>query len=132
MGVYGDQRTDDGTRLAIDDRPTRTVGIMYGPSGYGADPAAVSDKSKVTAGLLQLLPGFLLALGGIGRLYAGNTTIGVIQLVATVIGWLSFWCGFLLIVPFVISGAVWLWFVIDGILMLAGRPVDGQGRPLRA
>jgi hypothetical protein len=35
-------------------------------------------------------------------------------------------------VPFVISGAVWLCFVIEGIVMLAGRPVDGQGRPLRA
>jgi hypothetical protein len=105
---------------------------MYPAAGYGADPAAHSDKSKVTAGLLQLLPGFLVALGGLGRLYAGNTTLGVTQLVATVVGWLSFWCGFLLIVPFVISGAVWLWFVIDGIVMLAGRPVDGQGRPLRA
>jgi hypothetical protein len=26
---------------------------------------------------------------------------------------------------------LWVWFVVDGIIMLAGRPVDGQGRPLR-
>ena len=32
---------------------------------------------------------------------------------------------------FLIYGAIWLWFVIDGIVMLAGRPVDGQGLPLR-
>jgi TM2 domain-containing membrane protein YozV len=131
-GVYGDSHQAAGTRPAIDWSCSRTVGSMYGAAGYGSDPTPYSDKSKVTAGLLQLLPGFLVALGGLGRLYAGNTRLGVIQLVATVIGWVSFWCGYLLIVPWVITGAVWLWFVIDGIAMLAGRPVDGQGRPLRS
>ena len=90
-----------------------------------------SEKSKILAGLLQILPGFLLGLGGIGRLYAGHTTLGVIQLVATVVGWISFWCGFVLIVPFFVFAAMWLWFVIDGIVLLVGRPVDGQGRLLR-
>lgn len=102
---------------------------------YGVDPMtghALSDKSKVVAGLLQLLLGFLFALGGVGRLYAGNTGMGVAQLATSVVGWISFWCGFILVVPWVISGAIWLWFVIDGIMMLAGRPVDGQGRLLRA
>jgi TM2 domain-containing membrane protein YozV len=102
--------------------------------GYGVDPVTgqpYSPKSKVTAGLLQLLPGFIFGLGGIGRLYAGNTTIGVVQLAATVLGWISFWCGFVLVLPFLIYGAIWLWFVVDGIVMLAGRPVDGQRLPLR-
>jgi len=54
-----------------------------------------------------------------------------VQLVATVVGWISFWCGFFLVIPFLIYGAIWLWFVIDGIVMLAGRPVDGQRLPLR-
>lgn len=105
----------------------------YGPS-YGVDPATglpLSDKSKLIAGLLQILPGFILGLGGIGRLYAGYTTLGIIQLVATVVGWVSFWCGFLLVLPFVVFGAIWLWFIIDGIVLLAGRPVDPQGRLLR-
>lgn len=91
-----------------------------------------SDKSKIVAGLLQILPGFILGLGGIGRLYAGHTMLGLIQLVATVIGWISFWCGFFTGFTFVIFGLAWLWFVIDGIVLLAGRPVDGQGRPLRS
>jgi TM2 domain-containing membrane protein YozV len=102
---------------------------------YGYDPVSgqpLSDKSKIAAGLLQLLLGFFFALGGVGRLYAGHTGLGVVQLVATVFGWLSFWCGFLLIFPWFISGAVWLWFVIDGIILMAGRPVDGQGRLLRS
>jgi TM2 domain-containing membrane protein YozV len=98
--------------------------------GYAA-PGAYSDKSKLAAGLLQLLPAFFLGLGGIGRLYAGNIGLGVAQIVLSVVGWVSFWCGFFLFLPFLIFFGLWLWFVIDGILVLAGRPVDGQGRPLR-
>ncbi|WP_432827785.1 TM2 domain-containing protein [Dactylosporangium sp. CA-092794] len=113
------------------------------PAGYPiAVPAVVaydpltgqpySDKSKLVAGLLQLLPAFFFALGGIGRLYAGNIALGVAQLIlSVVVGWVAFWCGFLLLFPFVITGGLWIWFLIDGIMMLAGRPVDGQGRPLR-
>jgi hypothetical protein len=113
--------------------------VVMVPVGF--DPvtgAPLSDKSKITAGLLQLLLGFVFALGGVGRLYAGHTTLGVIQLLASVVGWVMFWCGFLTvvlvvgIVPFMIYGAIWLWFVIDGIVLMAGRPVDGQGRLLRS
>jgi hypothetical protein len=55
----------------------------------------------------------------------------VAQLVATVLGWICFWCGVVLFVPFLVFFAAWAWFVVDGILLLAGRPVDGQGRLLR-
>ena len=93
----------------------------------------LSDKSKVIAGLLQLVLGFLFTLGGVGRLYAGNTSLGIGQLVASVIGWLTFWCGFFaFFIPWIAWFGIWLWFVIDGIVMLAGRPVDGQGRLLRS
>jgi TM2 domain-containing membrane protein YozV len=118
----------------------------YGPPNFGAgapmagfgaaayDPSGqpLSDKSKVVAGLLQLILGALFTLGGVGRLYAGNTTIGIVQIVATVVAWASFWCGFLLVLPFFITAVIWVWFVVDGIVMLAGRPVDGQGRLLRS
>jgi hypothetical protein len=106
---------------------------------YGYDPRSgrpFSDKSKVTAGLLQLVLGFL-GIGGIGRLYAGNTSRGLTQLIMTVVSFVSLICGlallaivvgiFLLPIPFL----CWLWFVGDGIVMLTGHPVDGQGRPLR-
>jgi hypothetical protein len=102
--------------------------------GYGVDPVTgqpYSDKSKMIAGLLQLLPGVLLGLGGIGRFYAGNVGLGVAQIIATVVGWISFWCGFVLILPLFIFAGVWLWFVVDGIVLLAGQPRDGQGRLLR-
>jgi TM2 domain-containing membrane protein YozV len=114
----------------------------YGqPAGYPVgvpayDPLTgqpYSDKSKLAAGLLQLLPGLIFAVGGIGRLYAGNIALGVTQLVLSfAVGWVAFFCGFFLfLIPWVITGGLWLWFIIDGIMMLAGRPVDGQGRPLR-
>ena len=109
--------------------------------GYGIDPRTglpFSDKSKVAAGLLQLLPGAFLGLGGIGRLYAGNTGMGTAQLITTVVGWASFWtalCLSFLLVPIVLFAVyfgAWLWFVIDGIVILVGNPTDGQGRPLRS
>jgi TM2 domain-containing membrane protein YozV len=109
---------------------------VSGAGAYGYDPVTglpYSDKSKIVAGLLQLLPGFVLTLGGIGRLYAGNTGVGVAQIVASLIAWISFWCGlFLFFTTWIVWGGIWVWFVIDGIVMMAGRPVDGQGRPLRA
>ncbi|MDP3891091.1 TM2 domain-containing protein [Nocardioides sp.] len=81
---------------------------------YGVHPMSgvpYSDKSKLIAGLLQIL----IPLG-IGRMYIGDTKTGVIQLVVTLIT-----CGI---------GA--LWPVIDGILMLVGEPNDALGRPLRS
>jgi TM2 domain-containing membrane protein YozV len=104
----------------------------YPPAPYGYDQYGqpLSDKSKVVAGLLQLLLGVFFSLGGVGRLYAGNTRLGVIQLVATVIGWFTLLCSGGLLFP--IITACWLWFVIDGIVLLAGNSRDGQGRLLRA
>lgn len=81
---------------------------------YGYEPTTglpYSDKSKVVAGVLQLLVGGL----GVGRFYKGDIGIGVAQLVVTI----------------VTLGIGALWPFIDGILMLTGRPLDRQGRPLR-
>lgn len=91
----------------------------YGPYGrspqapYGIHPVTgvpYSDKSKLIAGLLQIL----IPLG-IGRFYSGHTSLGVGQLLVTI-----FTCGI---------GAIWPF--IDGILILVGDPTDAQGRPLR-
>jgi len=81
---------------------------------YGVHPTTgipYSDKSKLVAGLLQLL----LPLG-IGRLYAGYTGIGIAQLVVTIVT-----CG--------IGG---LWPFIDGIIMLATDSKDANGYMLRS
>ena len=71
----------------------------------------LSDKSKLTAGLLQIfLGGF-----GVGRFYLGYTTIGVLQIVVTIVT-----CG---------VGSIW--GLIDGIMILIGNVPDPQGRMLR-
>ncbi|OBJ40717.1 hypothetical protein A5630_24295 [Mycolicibacterium mucogenicum] len=96
-------------------------GYGYVPQ-YAADPSApwgrdpltglpLSDKSKVTAGLLQILLGGF----GVGRFYLGYTTIGVLQLVVSLVT-----CGI---------GAIWP--LIDGIMILMGNVPDTQGRKLR-
>ncbi|MBM9465028.1 TM2 domain-containing protein [Aeromicrobium sp. YIM 150415] len=89
----------------------------WGPSPdapYGREPstgAPYSERSKIIAGLLQILVPL-----GIGRMYMGDVSLGVIQLVVTLVT-----CGI---------GA--LWPFIDGILILVGRPTDEYGRPLRS
>jgi TM2 domain-containing membrane protein YozV len=83
------------------------------PAPYGVDPITgkpFSDKSKLGAGLLQIL----LPLG-IGRFYTGHTGIGVAQLVVTLLT-----CG--------VGG---IWPLVDGIVLLATNPTDANGRPLR-
>ncbi|HYH77057.1 MAG TPA: NINE protein, partial [Arthrobacter sp.] len=75
-------------------------------------------KSKIAAGLLGIFLGGL----GIHRFYLGYTTIGVIQLVLTVLlGIFTF-------------GLVGLWGFVEGIMILAGANYfqrDAKGIPLR-
>lgn len=89
-------------------------GPMVGSAPYGIDPVTglpFSDKSKVIAGILQLLFGGF----GVGRFYTGHTGMAIAQIAVT---WLT--CG---------AGA--LWPLIDGIMMLTGKVTDSEGRPLR-
>jgi TM2 domain-containing membrane protein YozV len=95
------------------------------PPGRYGDPAApfgrhpvtgepYSDKSKIVAGLLQLLG--LFGLVGIGRMYLGQVGYGIAQLI---VGWVTFGIG------------AWIWGIIDAVLILTDRVRDRQGRPLR-
>ena len=103
---------------------------QYPPAGF--DPAApfgrhpltgepFSDKSKVVAGLLQLLG--LVGVVGIGRIYLGYTTLGITQLIGgVVLGIVT--CGIGFIVPVI-------WGIIDATLILTDKVRDPAGRPLR-
>ncbi len=79
--------------------------------GFDAYGQPLSDKSKLTAGLL----GIFLGSFGVGRFYLGYTGIGIAQIAAT---WLT--CG--------IGG---IWPLVDSILILVGKVPDAQGRTLR-
>lgn len=92
--------------------PAYDPAAPYGRHAFTGEP--LSEKSKVVAGLLQLLG--LFGLVGIGRIYLGYTTLGIIQLV---VGLLT--CGL---------GAV-IWGIIDAVLILTDKVRDSEGRPLR-
>ena len=82
----------------------------YPAQSFGVDPRTgvpYSDKSRVVAGILQLV----LGVFGAGRWYTGHTGIALAQL---------FTCG-----------GLGIWALIDGILMLTGKVTDAQGRPLQ-
>jgi len=84
---------------------------------YGRHPLTgepYSGKSKVIAGLLQLIG--LVGIAGVGRIYLGYTTLGVVQLIVGLVT-----CGL---------GAV-IWGIIDAVLILTDRVRDPQGLPLR-
>lgn len=94
---------------------------------YGRDPftgEALSDKSKVVAGLLQIFLGGL----GIGRFYIGDNTTGTIQLVLTIVGFVTL----IVFVGFFILVGVSIWALVDGILMLSGSVRDSRGLKLRS
>ncbi|MDB4998598.1 MAG: hypothetical protein JWM74_6030 [Myxococcaceae bacterium] len=81
---------------------------------YGVDPMTgvpFSDKTKLVAGLLQILLGGF----GAGRFYTGHMGLAFAQIAVT---WLT--CG---------VGVIWP--IIDGVMMLTGKVTDAQGRPLR-
>ncbi len=94
----------------------------YRPPAGGATPPtglqplqaalneSISERSKVTAGLL----GIFLGWCGAHRFYLGYTGIGVLMIVAT------FCCGI---------GAIWGF--IEGIMCLAGAMRDVDGKRLR-
>ncbi|HEV7851202.1 MAG TPA: NINE protein [Mycobacterium sp.] len=84
---------------------------------YGRHPLTgepLSDKSKIVAGLLQLIG--LFGLVGIGRIYLGYTGLGIAQLVVGLVT-----CGI---------GAV-VWGIIDAVLIFTDKVRDPEGRPLR-
>jgi TM2 domain-containing membrane protein YozV len=94
---------------------------------FGRDPATgvpLSDKSAVTAGLLQLF----LGVFGIGRFYIDSTQIAVAQLCLGLFGmFFSLFCFFAF--PALIAAGIW--GLVDAIMMFTGSVTDKYGRKLR-
>ncbi|MEE1930287.1 TM2 domain-containing protein [Streptomyces sp. TRM 70351] len=89
--------------------PGAYTGDPNAPYGYDPYGRPYSDKSKVVAGVLQLLIGSL----GIGRFYTGHTGMAIAQLLT--------------------CGGLGIWALIDGILILTkDDATDAQGRILRS
>ena len=97
---------------------------------FGRDPrtgAPYSDKSRVAAGLLQILPAVFVMPIGVGRFYMRSTGVALSQLVLFLVSLPLM----LVLIGFPMLAAVWLWVVIDGVVLLLGGGRDGRGRPLR-
>lgn len=98
--------------------PPAPPGAYFDPlAPYGRHPMTgepYSEKSKVIAGLLQLLG--LFGFVGLGRIYLGQTGLGIAQLL---VGFVTCFIGAI------------IWGLIDAILILTDKVRDPQGRPLR-
>ncbi len=78
-------------------------------NGTAPNGQPYSEKSKMTAGLLQIFVGGL----GIGRFYTGHTGMAIAQLLT--------------------CGGCGIWSLIDGIMLLTqDGATDAQGRVLRS
>ncbi|WP_254922894.1 TM2 domain-containing protein [Rhodococcus sp. OK302] len=103
-----------------------SIGDTQAPFGrHPITGEAFSDKSKVAAGLLQLLLPFV-CICGVGRLYLGSVGIGLFQLLGMFFALVM--SPLVIGIPFVV--AIWIWTVIDGIMILSGSVRDKYGRPL--
>lgn len=94
--------------------PTYGYGAQPGPVyGYGQPYVDPTAKSRLVAGLLGIFLGGL----GIHRFYLGYTSIGIAQILVTVLT----------------LGFGGIWGFIEGILILTRSTIttDAHGRPLR-
>ena len=94
----------------------------YNPSGGYTQPTN-PPKSK----LIALLLAFFLGSLGIHNFYGGNKQQAIIQLVLTLVGWLTA----VILIGFVLVFAVWIWVIVDLILIATGSgywAVDEYGR----
>ena len=83
---------------------------------------ATSSKSKVVAALLC----FFFGWTGAHRFYLGYTTIGIVQLVLTLVAFLTFIFG----VGFLVLVGVEIWILVEFILILVGKLTDFKGNKL--
>lgn len=95
--------------------------LPYRPTPYPGSPGygglAWSDKSRIAAGVLQIVLPF-----GIGRFYTGHTGVAIAQLLLFFFGLLTFGST---------SAIAVIWCLIDGIVLLANTDsTDAAGRRL--
>lgn len=88
--------------------PVREAAPLPAFRRQAPEPVVYSDRSRVAAGVLQLLLPF-----GIGRFYTGHTGIALAQLFSAI-----FFVGI-------------VWSIVDGILLLVNGGEDPYGRRLR-
>lgn len=105
----------------------QSQGAYQNPAGYQANPTYSAPKSRIVAGILGLFFGAL----GVHNFYAGRTTLGIIQLLVTLV---SFPLCFIIIGFFTLTGVA-IWAFIESIMYFIGSgsyAYDGHGVPMQA
>ncbi|HEX2130466.1 MAG TPA: DUF1707 domain-containing protein [Actinophytocola sp.] len=118
VGRALEARTRGDLRPLFADLPAPYPPFMVPPVRQGAPPpvfrpsaptpAEYSDRSRIAAGVLQILLPF-----GIGRFYTGHTGTALAQLISAL-----FFVGI-------------VWSFVDGVILIARGGEDRYGRPLR-
>lgn len=125
-GSYVEQPKDESQQQQQGQVPVQVIVQQAAPQPEAV--AGPSDKSKITAGILGILLGWL----GIHRFYLGYSSIGGSILSLYILGLiLTFtFCGAVVGVPMMIAAS--LWGLIEGIMILTGAiSKDAQGRTLQ-
>ncbi len=84
----------------------------------------VSPKSLLAATLLC----FFLGQFGAHRFYIGKIGTAVVMLILGILGYATIWLYF---VGFIFLLPVWLWALIDFIILVTGNMKDSEGKPIK-
>lgn len=101
-----------GARLNVGDAPPFIIPFP------GNAPTGVSSRSAI----VYFLFGFFLGSFGIHNFYVGKTTLGVVQLVVSLVG---------LALAGIPTLGVAIWALVESIMGLCGKITDAEGLPLR-
>ena len=125
--------------VGTQEHPDSSAELVFDPESEAAPwpTDGVAEKSHVVAGVLGIL------LGGLGahRFYLGYTHVGLFQLSLTLLCFAAaFGVGLasgmslftILLIGFNTSAVIWIWGVLEGVMILMGMlPHDGHAHPLR-
>jgi TM2 domain-containing membrane protein YozV len=89
------------------------------PPAAGVAMGGVSPKSRLITLILLILVGQL----GVHRFFVGKVGTGIVQLLLTVAGYALL----VLVIGFIPLTAMWIWLLIDLIMLLMGKFKDKNG-----
>ena len=87
-----------------------------------------SRHQRVVYMLVGILPPLFFSIAGVNNLIVGRTSIGISQLVLSIITILSFLLGAVLFIPFCLALPLWLGVVLWSIIESCTNNLDGEGR----